>query len=260
MKHLSRMLFVAVLWGFILVPSPGHATNYQDWWWDPTTSGQGINIGHQGNMIGAAWFLYDQTGSDMWVLLVGPLVGNTVSGGLERYTGPPLGTPFNPAQVSATVVGSATLTFTSPSTAVLSYTVNGVPGTLNLTRFTLGPIPIDGVYLGGSVGSRSGCLNPLNNGSFAYGAYYVVVTSGTTITVQEVDASGESCTGVGQYAQNGSKFSASASFSCTTGEGGTWFSNDITFTEDAFVARVTVQHTIGETCLGINRVGGLKIQ
>lgn len=260
MKPLSRVLFVVVLWGCILVPSLGFATNYQDWWWDPTTSGQGINIGHQGNMIGAAWFMYDQVGADMWVLLVGPLVGNTVSGGLERYTGPPLGTPFNPAQVSGTIVGSATLTFTSPSTAVLSYTVNGVPGTLNLTRFTLGPIPIDGVYLGGGVGSSSGCLDQSNNGSEAYGAFYVVVTSGINITIQEVYDSGESCTGVGEYTQNGSKLSAQGNFSCVFGTGGTWFSNDITVTEDTFAARITSQYTIGETCLITGTLGGVKIQ
>lgn len=260
MKYLSRSLFVAVLWGVILVPSPGFATNYQDWWWNPSQSGQGVNIGHQGNTVGAAWFLYDASGADMWVIMAGPLVGNTVTATLSRFTGPHLGTPFNPAQVLDTAVGSATLTFTSPSTAVLSYTVNGVPGTLNLTRFTFAPIPIDGEYFGGAMASASGCLYPSNNGSFAYGATYIVATSGTTITIQEVYDSGGSCTLVGQHTQNGSKFSAQGSISCTNGAGGTWFSNDITVTEDAFVARGTVQYTIGETCRNTGRLGGLKIQ
>lgn len=138
--------------------------------------------------------------------------------------------------------------------------MNGVPGTLNLTRFTLGPIPIDGVYLGAGVVSRSGCLDPSYNGSFVSGAAYVIATNGTTITVLEIYDDGTSCTSVGQYAQNGSKLSAQASVSCTNGVGGTWFSNDITFTEDAFVAKTTTQVTIGETCHSDNTVSGVKIQ
>jgi hypothetical protein len=259
MIKMRKSILSTFLVGLLLVASPVSATNYQDWWWDPTKNGQGVNIGHQGGTLGAAWFLYDQTGLDMWVIMAGPLVGNTVTSNLTRYTGPPLGTPFNPAQVVGTVVGQATLTFTGPNSAVLSYTVHGVPGTLSLTRFTLGPLPIAGQYLGGGVGSSSGCLNPSNNGSFAYGAAYVVASTGTTITFQEQFASGGACSGLGQYAQSGSKITAQGSLFCTTGVGGTWSSSDITVTEDAFIAQVSLQYTVGETCHSAGKFGGLRI-
>jgi hypothetical protein len=238
--------------------SPGSATNYQDWWWNPSQSGHGVNIGQQGNTIFASWFFYDQTGAGMWLTMAGTLVGNAVTGDLHRTTGPALGMPFNPNQVIRTPVGQATFTFADPNNATLSYTVYGVLGTISLVRFTFAPLPIDGVYLGGDIGVTSGCLNPSNNGSKALEAAFVVSTSGSAIAIQEYQTNNIVCTALGQYAQNGSRISAQGTFGCTSGVGGTWSSNDITILEHAFVARATLQYTVGETCHAEGVFGGLR--
>jgi len=259
MKCLRHVLLVAVLWGVILAPSMVFATIYTDWWWNASQSGHGLNLNQQGNTLTAAWYTYDQTGAGMWLTFAAPLIGNTATGSLIRTTGPALGTPFNPNQVVRTIVGQGTFTFTDASHATFAYTVLGVSGTLSLIRFTIGPIPLNGGYLGGAVELYSGCLNPANNGTYAFSAGLVVSTIGTTIVIQEI-LSGGSCTVSGQYAQNGSKVSAQGTFTCTNGTGGTWSSNDVTVTEDAFVAKVTLQYTVGETCHVDGTVGGLKVQ
>src|SRR5579862_199993 len=45
-------------------------TNYQDLWWNPTESGWGINLTHQGNTIFATWFTYADQGRPFWFYMV----------------------------------------------------------------------------------------------------------------------------------------------------------------------------------------------
>lgn len=258
MKTLRKFILSTVLLGVILTPPPASATNFQDWWWNANQSGQGVNIGHQGNTLFAAWFLYDQSGAGMWLTWAGVLSGNSASGGLVRTSGPPLGTPFDPNQVTRTIVGVATFTFTDPNHATLSYTIDGISGTLNLIRFTFAPLPIAGTYLGGEIGTSSGCVFPSNNGSYIVEAEFGISTSGSSITVHEFRIDGSACTASGQYIQNGSKVSAQGSFACTGGVGGNWSSNDITVLENAFIARASLQYTIGETCHIEATFGGLR--
>ena len=116
------------------------ATNYQDLWWnDPpgSESGWGLNITHQGNTLFLTWFTYDLDGSPLWLSAtaqkVGP--GATYSGTLYRTTGPAFSaTPWNPANVVVTQVGSATLAFADGNHATFSYTVNGVSQAKQMTR------------------------------------------------------------------------------------------------------------------------------
>jgi hypothetical protein len=57
------------------------------------------------------------------------------TGTLYRTTGPPFNaTPFNPANVVSTAVGTATFTFTDGNSASFAYTVNGVAQTKAITR------------------------------------------------------------------------------------------------------------------------------
>jgi len=253
-----RSFILAVL--LILTASPlWAATNYQDWWWNSAQSGQGVNIGQQGNTLFASWFTYDQTGAGMFLVLAGPVLNNKVTGDLIRTVGPALGTPFNPDLVVRTVVGTATLTFSDANNATLQSTVNGISGTLALTRFTFAPLNPAGTYLGSVVTTWSGCLNPANNGEFAYNLLYNITTNNNSLNVQELFDDGSSCSFAGTYAQNGSKISASGLFSCTGGTGGTWSSKEILVLDDAFVATsFNQQFTTGETCQATSSVSGVK--
>jgi hypothetical protein len=57
------------------------------------------------------------------------------SGTLYRTTGPAFNAvPFNPANVVATAVGTATLSFTDGNSGTFAYTVNGVSQIKAVTR------------------------------------------------------------------------------------------------------------------------------
>jgi hypothetical protein len=78
----------------------------------------------------------------MWLVVttqrvdLGPsATGGVYTGTLYRTTGPAFNaTPWNPAQVVATAVGTATFTFSSIGDATFAYTVNGVSQSRPLVR------------------------------------------------------------------------------------------------------------------------------
>lgn len=115
------------------------ATNYQDLWWNAppgSESGWGLNVTHQGNTLFVTWFTYDVDGSPLWLSATAQKTGTaTYSGALYRTTGPAFSAnPWNPAAVTVTQVGTATLTFADGNRATFAYTVNAVSQTKQITR------------------------------------------------------------------------------------------------------------------------------
>jgi hypothetical protein len=102
------------------------ATNYQDLWWNKpanSESGWGINLNHEGDTIFATWFTYDLDGTPLWLVVTANNTGPGVySGDLFRTSGAHFDA-FNPANVVATKVGSATFTFADGNDATFDYTV-----------------------------------------------------------------------------------------------------------------------------------------
>ena len=127
--------------------TPGAPPNFSDLWYRaPAESepGWGVNLMHQANILFATWFTYDATGKGMWV--VGPRVerttGNTFTGALFRTTGPAFSAnPWNPGNVAATQVGTATFEFADANTGTFSYTVNGISQVKSITRQSFGTPP-----------------------------------------------------------------------------------------------------------------------
>jgi hypothetical protein len=121
------------------------APSFQGLWWRApagTESGWGLAIAQQGEILFAAWFTYDTSGSQMW--LVAPEARrtgtNTYAGRLYRTTGPAFSAnPWNSSAVSITDVGSATLAFNDASNGTFSYTVGGVSQQRAITRQVFGP-------------------------------------------------------------------------------------------------------------------------
>ena len=119
-------------------PAPA-AANYQGLWWNaPAGSepGWGINFAHQGATIFATWFTYDLDGAPLWMVVAAERVGaNAYTGTLYRGTGPAFSaTPFDPARVVGTAVGTATFTFTDDSNATFATTIGGVAQVRSITR------------------------------------------------------------------------------------------------------------------------------
>ena len=118
-----------------------HATNYQDLWWNPSESGWGINLSHQGELLFATWFTYGAGGRGQWLVsdAVRRQPTGEFKGRLYRTTGTPLAQiSGSPAQGGAADVGELTLDFTDGQNARLDYTVDGVAQSKQLTRFVFG--------------------------------------------------------------------------------------------------------------------------
>ena len=125
-------------------PPPPYYTdgNFQDIWWaGAAESGWGITVTQHNDALFLAWFLYDASGNAMWIVLPTGQWNAThtiYSGNLYI----PTGSPFNAYDTSRFVanasVGTASIQFTSATTATLTYTVRGASGTKTLTREPIG--------------------------------------------------------------------------------------------------------------------------
>ncbi len=89
--------------------------NYEGLWWAApagSESGWGINFAHQGDVIFATWFTYDGGGKAWWLsMTANKTADNVYAGTLYQTHGPAFNAvPFDPMAVSASAVGSGTLT------------------------------------------------------------------------------------------------------------------------------------------------------
>jgi hypothetical protein len=101
-------------------------TNFQDLWWNPSEPGWGMNIAHQGNILFATLFTYDESGRDLWLVMSkGERIGDGLYiGELLEVEGP----PFNAVpwrDVTAKPVGTLSVQFTRGNAATITYTYNG---------------------------------------------------------------------------------------------------------------------------------------
>jgi hypothetical protein len=245
---------------------PAHATNYQDWWWGgQAESGWGINLGHQGNTIFAAWFVYDVANNPVWFTAVASkptgATNETFTGKLFQSRGDFYGlTPFTPRN-AATEVGNATFVFTDAKTATLEYNVGSVVVRKNITRFFIAPLNLSGAFVGGSQRQYAGCAGSVPNGSITNSVATMQITtpanaaSGTI----EINIPG-ACIYRGNFQQTGSVIEGSGTYSCPIdGETGTWSGVEGTFNERAFYMRITQRPANGgATCVATTAVGGFK--
>lgn len=112
--------------------------DYSDMWWAGVAeNGWGVSVSQHGSTQFNVLYVYDQAGNATWYAMPG---GNW-NEAANAYTGvlyQPTSSPYSAYDVAAfkpnAPVGSATITYTSPSTAVLSYTINGINGTKNIVR------------------------------------------------------------------------------------------------------------------------------
>ena len=112
------------------------ATNYQDLWWNPSESGWGVNLAHQGNILFATLYTYDASGKALWLSMSnGALIGpRTYQGALYSTVGP----PFNASPwgaYTATQVGTMTFQFNDGKSGTLTYSVNGVTVVKPIQRY-----------------------------------------------------------------------------------------------------------------------------
>jgi len=114
-------------------------TNFQDLWWNPEEPGWGLGLSHQGDILFATLFTYDETGRDLWLVMSR---GERIADG--RYIGELLetrGPPFNAGSwtpATSTQVGTMTVQFTRGNAATVTYTLGGVLVVRSIERQVFG--------------------------------------------------------------------------------------------------------------------------
>lgn len=110
-------------------------TNYQGLWWNPSESGWALELNHQGDVIFAVWFTYDEAGRAVWLSFTASRTADDIySGTLYRSTGTPFSSTPDPSVVTNTALGTASLAFTDVGHATFTYIVNGASGTKAVQR------------------------------------------------------------------------------------------------------------------------------
>ena len=164
-----------------IAPAIG-SVSYQGLWWNApggSESGWGLNIAHQGNILFATWFTYDEAGQPLWLVIPdAELIATdpesmgyymdmmgmygmggmgsypTYAGTIYRTSGPAFdAATFDAGKVAVTAVGSATIQFVSSSEGTFTYSLNGNTGSKPITRQVFAAMP--NCTMGGAMSSAA---------------------------------------------------------------------------------------------------------
>ena len=256
-----RRWMASLLFGFAALNSQATAfsTDQSDLWFIPSESGWGMQLVQRNSTIFSTLFVYGQNGQPTWyVSTMGSTGPNTWSGALYATTGPWFGTvPFNSQNVVATQVGSMTWTAQTVETGNVSYTVNGVNVSKNVTRETLVNDDFTGTFGGAFHGTATSCSSSSNNATSETYAAWVVSQSGLTITFALAFQNGSSCTFVGSLSQAGQFGEIVGNYTCSSGENGTFDMFEMNAGFNAMNARLLMSST-NAGCQTTAYLGGIR--
>jgi hypothetical protein len=256
MKTIARLALSLML--CCLIPARAAntwGTDLSDMWWNPNESGWGVNIAHQQEIVFLTLYVYGVDNRVRWY--VAPSLPSSVgafvfSGLLYETTGPYLGGAFNPGAVNNRTVGAVTLNITSISTALLTYTVDGVAVSKSIQRQTFRTPDIGGNYVGAVIGSVSGCV-PLT--TFAGASEIAISQVGSSMTLASVSSTGLRCTYSGTYTQSGRMGTIVGALSCSNGNVGTFQVYELEASYIGIFARYEASYN---SCRESGQIGGMK--
>ncbi len=107
-------------------------------WWDPGKPGMGIYLAVNADTgaVCGSWYLYDKRGNPQWVTFMGSFNGNLLSTGLYRFTGPSMGDAWDHTKIYSQRVGEVSIDFSDSAQLNMSYTIDGIAGTMSLVKFS----------------------------------------------------------------------------------------------------------------------------
>lgn len=201
-----------------------HAFNWTALWWNPAESGWGVTITQQYDVIVLTFLLYGEDRMPHWYEAAAypgstPQTGYAAwSGDVYESTGPYFGGPFNPATVTSRKVGTMTFAPSTPGTATLTYSIDGVAVTKPIERQTFQRIPLLGAFRGVYRVDESNCAGhgEGDHGNIQFATKVATnpdKVSGTLTAFITFDDS-PSCTFQGSFRQYGTIFEFSNVNAC----------------------------------------------
>src|SRR5262245_10773975 len=111
--HALGLLFCALLCALASSPT-ARAENYSDLWWNPDESGWGLALADHETQLFGVWYTYGADGSPIWYVIPGGTLSadkRKFAGDIYQTTGPAWFSQFDPAKVTTTRVGTASIDF-----------------------------------------------------------------------------------------------------------------------------------------------------
>lgn len=258
---LQRLVLIALLLTAASLYEPSaisKTTDMSDLWWVPAESGWGIQFVEEETTVFATMFVYGPDGKPTWYVATMDYVAfATWSGTLYATNGPWFGAvPFNPASVTGGPAG--TMTFTAPAVAagVLTYTVNGVQVVKQIVRETLVNQDFSGMYVGAFSQQGNGLPSCNPSDSMSATPVNVQITQNTPAMTIVTQTIANTCTFNGTYRPFGRFASASGSYTCSSGDSGTFSFFEMAVSWYDFRARTRLTSNSGCTLKGYT--DGLK--
>jgi hypothetical protein len=269
-KNLRRLAAVLLL-AVAAMPAGAstYSADYTDLWYNPNESGWGVNLIQQSHSIFASLFVYGTDTSPRWYTasdLEPSPAGSTTrfSGTLYLSTGPYFGaTSFDPNAVNRTAVGTMTISFDTPTTATLQYTVNGAPVTKSMVRYAFQNENLSGNYLGGLTAIGASCTQASLAGPILIFRNFSVQQNGAQVAMNVSFTSNQGqesqCGFSGGYTQAGRQGTIQGSWSCNingqAANAGSFTLSSIDATVNGFTGRF---HGNDQFCTYDGQFGGVR--
>jgi hypothetical protein len=259
-----------ILLGFAVVSLLGIAqaalatsfsTDQSDLWYVPTESGWGMQLVQRDSIIFATLFAYDMNNKPTWYVATLTYQGNLVwNGDLLATTGPWFGAvPFDASTVVVRKVGTMSWAAQSGTRGTTSYSVDSVNVSKSVVRQSLAVEDYSGHYAGATHRALSMCTDPsLDAVTETLGVMFVSQT-GNALEVTNYALDGGSCTYAGTLSQAGQMGSAMGSYTCTSGESGTFVWSEMQVNPSGLSSRFTIQSPMFPGCQGAGWMGGAYV-
>lgn len=249
---------------FLMTPAyaTSFSTDQSDLYYILAESGWGIQLVQRGSVIFATLFVYGPSGQPTWYTATMDYTSNlSWTGDLYATTGDYFAiVPFNPLDVTLTLVGTMTWQADTVTTGTLIYVVNGVTIVKNVVRQTLVVDDYSGHYAGYAHRVFTGCANPAFNGTFEEPFILDIAQDGTAITtVQTNPITGVSCTFTGTVSQFGQMGEFDGTFACTDGAAGTGSTFEAQVTLSGLTARRSDTYSSPAGCQNDAWIGGAVV-
>ncbi len=236
-------------------------------WWNANESGWGATITQQSAAMFVTMFVYDLAGNAVWYTVSCSIVGASCVGDMSKVRGGSTPTAtWNGGNIAVTKVGTMTLQFSSNDAAIMSYTLDGLSATKQITRQIFGPpspliSTLNDTWYGSIIETRTACTVSAFNGIRAtYGQYDISLGVGNrgAFSLFFQGVTGLQCNYNGSFTNTGARLAASGNLLCSDGKRGTWQSSNITTTVKSMTIELNAQLDTTESCKISAILGGLR--
>jgi hypothetical protein len=254
-----------ILLAVLFFTSPAYATSFStdqsDLYYIVAEQGWGMQLVQRGSVIFATIFIYGPSGEPTWYTATLESTSNlTWTGALYATIGTYFGSPWNPAALTITQVGTMTWSAPMDGGVTVTYSVNGVTVTKNVVRQTLVLDNYNGTYLGPFHASATGCTNPASDVAPVDIplATCTVSQTGSSISLT-IDSAGQTITPSGALTQSGQFGSFLGTYTSSSGEVGNATVSGMNVQATAFMASFSLSST-NNGCLTTGYLVGMRTQ